>query len=67
MSSLILAARMQDAHTQRALLAELVRHHAPADPPAAEEYARHLRAKEQAIGEAIGNATRSAAFQRLFG
>lgn len=67
MSALILAARMQDAHTQRVLLEELVTHHAPDDPAQAEEYAHHLRAKEETIDRAVGDAKRTATFRQLFG
>ena len=55
----ILAARMQDAHTQCAVLAELAQPQPPQPPqqckplpqelPQADEYGQHLRAKRQAI------------------
>ena len=67
MSALILAARMQDAHTQRMVLEELVSHHSPDDPAQADEYAHHLRAKEETIDRAVGDAKRTAAFGQLFG
>ena len=73
----ILAARMQDAHTQCAVLAELAQQQPPQPPqqckpppqelPQADEYGQHLRAKRQAIDDAVGSARRSTAFEALFG
>ena len=72
----ILAARMQDAHTQCAVLAELAQPQPPQPPqqckplpqelPQADEYGQHLRDKRQAIDDAAGSARRSAAFEALF-
>ena len=72
-AALILAARMQDAHTQCAVLTELAQQQQqqPQQPveelPQADEYGQHLRAKRQAIDDAVGSARRSAAFEALFG
>ena len=66
-AALILSARMQDAHTQCAVLEGLVRAQATDDPPQADECAQHLRAKRQALADAVGAAKRSAAFRDLFG
>ncbi len=39
----------------------------PEEPPQADEYGQHLRAKRQAIDDAVASARRSAAFEALFG
>jgi hypothetical protein len=74
---------MQDTHTQCAVLTELAQQQQsppqqppqlqpqqpppPEEPPQADEYGQHLRAKRQAIDDAVASARRSAAFEALFG